>query len=159
MDAAKLFDAIEMTPVFRGQFLAGVFTLDAGEKEKLLNHCRSFKDGDGELIVRKKKKRSMPYHRYFFGVIVKMFAEYYEVFTEDAYCMLMQRFRPIVTDDLALRADGSMRFMGISKMNTKEMIDLGDEIRSYALHNLSLRIPEPNEIDIPDQAEMESQYS
>lgn len=159
MDAAKLSDAIEMTPVFRGQFLGGAFTLDAGEKEKLLNHCRSVKDGDGELIVRKKKKRSMPYHRYFFGIIVKMFAEYYELFMEDAYCMLMQRFRPIVTDDLNLRADGTMRFMGISKMNTAAMIALGDEIRGYALHNLGLRIPEPNEIDMPPMEEMESQYS
>lgn len=142
-----------MTPIFHGNFRNGEFTLEPNERQRFVGHCRGKKYGPGELLVRKKRERSMPYHRYFWGVIVAMVAKYFQIKPIDAYIMLMQTFRPLVTEGVELK------FMGISQMDTPEMIELGDEIRESMFHEYQLRIPEPNEIEMREDHELQSRYS
>lgn len=142
-----------MTPIFHGNFKGGSFALDVDERKRFLEYCRGKKDGPAELIVQKKRERSLPYHRYFFGVIVAMVSKHFSVKPLDAYVMLMQTFRPLVTEGAELK------FVGISKMNTDEMIALGDEIRESMFHEYQLRIPEPNEIEMRNDDELQSRYA
>lgn len=142
-----------MTPLFHGNFRNGEFALEPSERRRFVEYCRGKKDGPGELLVRKKRERSMPYHRYFFGVIVAMVARHFQVKPLDAYVMLMQTFRPLVTEGAELK------FVGISNMDTAQMIELGEEIREAMFHEYQLRIPEPNEIEMGEDHELQSRYS
>lgn len=142
-----------MTPIFHGNFRNGEFALEPNERQRFLEYCRGKKDGPGELLVRKKREHSTPYHRYFFGVIVAMVAKHFRVKPLGAYIMLMQTFRPLVTEGAELK------FMGISQMDTPEMIELGNEIREAMFHEYQLPIPEPNEIEMPEDHELQSRYA
>lgn len=142
-----------MTPVFKGNFIGGEFKLQAGEREKFVQYCRGQKNGEARMTVKRARWRSMPYHRYFFGVIVNMCAQHFQAPQTGMYQMLMQQFRPLVTDD------GQLTYAGVSKLDTKEMIELGEEIREYMYHTHGLRIPEPNEVELQDVHELQSRYA
>lgn len=142
-----------MNPVFQGQFKNGEFKLAEGERERIAQYSRGQKDGDAEMVLRPKRRRSIPYHRYFFGVIVNMCARHFQTPQISMYIMLMQQFRPLPNDA------GELKFMGISKMETPEMIILGEEIRNYMLHEHHVYIPEPNEIDMEAVNELASRYA
>lgn len=142
-----------MTPVFKGVFVKGEFKLHEGEREKLVQYCRGQKDGEARMVLRRARKRSMPYHRYFFGVIVNMCAQYFQTSQLGMYILLMQQFRPLTTEN------GELSFQGISKMDTAQMIELGTEIREHMLNTYGLRIPEPNEIELQEVHELQSRYA
>lgn len=142
-----------MTPVFKGNFIDGEFKLCQGEREKLVQYCRGQKDGPARMTVKHVRKRSIPYHRYFFGVIVKMCAEHFQAPHLGMYILLMQQFRPLTTET------GELSFQGISKMDTAEMIKLGEEIREHMLNTYGVRIPEPNEIELQEVHELQSGYA
>lgn len=142
-----------MTPVFKGDFIGGEFKLRAGEREKFVQYCRGQKDGEARMVLRRARKRSMPYHRYFFGVIVNMCAQYFQTPHLGMYILLMQQFRPLTTEN------GELSFQGISKMDTAQMIELGTEIREHMLNTYGLRIPEPNEIELQEVHELQSRYA
>lgn len=142
-----------ITPVFRGKFASGKFQLEQGERERLEQWCRGQKNGSAVLRIARNRERSMPYHRYFFGVIVKMCAEHFQTPHLGMYILLMQQFRPLTTES------GELSFQGISKMNTAEMIALGQEICEHMLNTYGLRIPEPNEIELQEVHELQSRYA
>lgn len=142
-----------MTPVFKGDFIGGEFKLQTGEREKFVQYCRGQKDGEARMTVKRARRRSMPYHRYFFGVIVKMCAEHFQTPHLGMYILLMQQFRPLPMES------GELSFQGISKMDTAEMIALGREICEHMLNTYGLRIPEPNEVELQDVHELQSRYA
>lgn len=142
-----------ITPVFRGKFASGKFQLDQGERERLEQWCRGQKDGLAVLKIARKRKRSMPYHRYFWGVVIAMIARHFQVDMIGAYVMIMSKFRPILDDN------GGLHFRGVSSMDAVELIELGTEIRETMLNEYSLKIPEPNEIEMPEWVEVVSRYS
>ena len=152
-ERVSIRSSLNMTPIFHGNFKNGEFALEPDERRRFMEHCRGKKDGPGELLVREKREHSRPYHRYFFGVIVGMVAKHFSVKPLDAYIMLMQTFRPLVTEGAELK------FSGISTMDTAEMIELGEEIRESMFHEYQLRIPEPNEIEMRDDHELQSRYA
>lgn len=149
-----------MTPKFLGQITdTGEFKLNPGERERMVEYLKHMKPGEAELVIKRKMKRSTPFHRYFFGVVVAMVAQEFQMRPLEAYIVLMQTFRPIIEPSDLQRTVYSPKFRGISKMTTSEMIELADEIRAHFQMEYGVYIPEPNEVVVPDPHEEESQYS
>lgn len=104
-------------------------------------------DGLVELIIRKPvKKRSLNENRYYHGVIVKMISDHTGSSPEDVHQFLKRKFLP----------DGGViipRTRSTTELTTVEAEKYYEEIRRWAAMELSLFVPQPNEIDFSNLSE------
>ena len=95
-----------------------------------------------EVVVRKpKSQRSSQANRYYFGVVVKLLAEFCGYEPDEMHEALAFRFLRIEDDPIT----GSPRRQRTPKTNTKEFADYVDQCIRFAAE-LGVYIPQPGEV-------------
>ena len=93
------------------------------------------------------KQRSNPENRYYWGVVVQILAEELGYFKDEMHEILKRKF---LTEHVLLRNKGkeiaAERNRSTAELSTKEMEDFLSQIRIWASSELSIFIPEPNEV-------------
>jgi hypothetical protein len=134
-----------MSQTTRYQFCGGVDTrgrLDPDVRIQVADYLRTFAGQRVEIGVRKyRAQRTPPQNRYYFGVVVKMLAEYCGYELEEMHQALAMKFLRI--EDCPLT--GAPRRKRTPKCDTKEFADYVDAcVRLAAEHGVV--IPDPNEV-------------
>jgi len=123
-----------MTPKFYGQVLAGKLTIFKGENVQL-------------TVGKVKGLRTEQQMRYYWGVVVKLIADYTGNDTETIHEFLKDKFAPrkvITIKEEARTVAGCTH--DLFKENFFE--DYVDHIRVWAAHTLQLVIPDPHQVDM-----------
>jgi len=95
--------------------------------------------GTYELSVWK-KQRTGPQNRYYWSVLVKFISEETGFDKETTHAKLGERFRK-VTDK------GTPYVESTTKLTTKQMEEMNENIRRWGAEFLNLNLPLPNEVD------------
>jgi hypothetical protein len=97
----------------------------------------------GELIIRKERKaRSLNQNRYYFGVVVKILADFTGYTPEETHDALRMKFLVVhgVIDTI----------QSTTELSTVEFEEYMAKIRQWASVEYGVGIPEPNEVAIDD---------
>lgn len=129
---------MSITPIFAGDLYQG--KLDIHDKEDFKKYLNSIY-GQVEVIVRRKRsQRSLKENDYYWGVVVKLIADYTGMLDEEAHEALKWKF--------LRKQTGKMETVrSTASLSTKEMEDYLEKIRVWTLTDLGLKIPLPNEVD------------
>jgi len=102
------------------------------------------------ILKSKKKQRSIPQNRYYFGVVVPIVfhalrdAGFNEIKTkEDAHDILKLKF--LKTTINSESGEFIERIKSTTELSTSEFMDLLAEIQQWAVEFLNVEIPDPNE--------------
>lgn len=99
-----------------------------------------------ELTIKEyKKERSRFQNRYYFGVVLKIIADYTGHDVEELHEVLKVMF--LSTKDVEMSGDIYSIPQSTTKLNTKEFEEYLERIRRWALMDLEVQIPLPNEVD------------
>lgn len=90
-------------------------------------------------IKKSKRKRSLPQLRYYWGVIVSLICEDTGYFKNEVHQILGGMF-------LSYNRDGRMFIRSTGDMNTLEIEQYFEKCRIWAMNDLNIRIPLPNEM-------------
>jgi hypothetical protein len=113
------------------------------DKRKLFGIIKHLKGNHSVGIRKYRAKRSSPQNRYYWGVVLAYLAEE-TGYTKDEVHQLMQRRFLRYTKDVF---DGSEEFVkSTTSLNTIEMQEYIDQISIFAISELGVYIPQPNEI-------------
>ena len=124
-----------MNKIFRGHIRNGKLHLQ--ERETLDTFIKTQKDCAVELIIRKRKKtRSLPQNSYYWGVIIKLLSEHTGYEAEEMHGVLKWLF--VFTKDKS----------STTEMSTFDFTVFIEEVRRWALQELELDIPAPNEVEV-----------
>jgi len=104
-------------------------------------YCYTLEGKPVEVTVKTQtKKRSSSQNRYYWGVVIPLISESTGYTLDEAHEAIKLKFLRIHGDKLD--SVGSTK-----KLSTKEFEDTMEEIRAFAINELSVYIPEPNEVD------------
>ncbi len=116
------------------------------DKRRLFEVLKSRKPKEYKVsIVENREKRSNPQLAYYFGVVLKIIGQETGYPTTDLHEALKLKFNP---STVVFRANGEeMLVPGTTgKMDTKEFSEYIEQIRTWALTELDILIPDPNEV-------------
>lgn len=109
-------------------------------------NVRSYEGKDAFLVFRDyKDKRSDNQNRYYWGVVLKFIGEELGYFPEDIHEFLKQKL--LVGKEITI---GDVKFYvpsSSSSLNTTEFEDYLAKVRAWAVQELKLVIPLPNEVE------------
>jgi hypothetical protein len=133
------------TPKFQAHIENGLPVIDDA---RLTEYCRKWPDGTPvDVIVRKRTKAiSDRQIRYLYGVIYSLIADYTGHTVDEIDSMMKYKFLRCV-DDKGLEFIPSK-----TELSTIEDEVYAAKIRNWALIALDLRIPLPNEVELPEHA-------
>jgi hypothetical protein len=133
------------TPVFTGTVTNGKLVFDNRKRfDQYLCGLR----GAVEIVVRKRRKpRSDPQNRYYWGVVVAMLADYTGYTTEEMHEALKWKFLRKPSDDH--RLPDTVR--STAELTTVEFERYCSDVRQWASEELTFSIPEPNEVEYAEQ--------
>lgn len=114
------------------------------DKKKLFSVLRNLKGSFAVSCKKNKPTRSLPQSRYYWGVVLAYLSEE-TGFTKDETHQLMQRMFLKYTKD-APDGTSEMFVRSTTSLNTAEMNEYIEQIRTFAITELGTYIPEPNEI-------------
>ncbi len=128
-----------MVPIFTGTVKDGAIVIDAPRPYRM--HLGKLEGKRVENIVRLvKKTRSNHQNRYGYAVVWPMLS--------GATGYTPEEIKEICKQKFALIEDGQFtRVKPTSEMSTIEMEEFYEKIRHWALCDLNIRIPLPNEVD------------
>lgn len=113
------------------------------DKRKLFGIIKHLKGSHAVGIRKYRAQRSSPQNRYYWGVVLAYLAEE-TGYTKDEMHQLMQRRFLRYTKDVF---DTSEEFVkSTTSLNTMEMQEYIDQICIFAISELGVYIPQPNEI-------------
>lgn len=92
-----------------------------------------------------RKEKSRPQLRYYWGVVVRRFAEYWGLSAEDAHSALSFEHLRVIPPDT--KKPVYIRSTRLSEWNTGEWEDYMSFLRRWASEKFNLYIEEPNEIE------------
>lgn len=126
-------------PKFKADVINGKLSFQ--EPQKMAGYVASLFDGVYEVIIRKPRKdRSDAQNRFFHGVVLKMIAEQTGQSLEEAKNMVKVMF-------LMVEKNGYITLRETKKLSTVEMEELNEQCRRWAVVELGINIPLPNEVD------------
>jgi len=131
-----------MIPIFSGKKTGDFF--DFNDLDSVVNYLASFKENEtlSVTIEKEKKPHSDPQRRYYYGVIVKLIADFTGHDKNEIDSILKWEFL-IRTDDRGIRYVPSK-----NDLTTVETEEFFEKCRNWALIALDLIIPLPNEVKI-----------
>lgn len=134
-----------MVPIHQGRIENGNLRLENPARYELWLALLNGKDV--EVIVRKKRKqRSLRANRYYWGVVIKMIADFLGYAPEECHEALKRKFLGEVEDRYGLK-----RVATTTTLTTIEFIDAYTEpIKRWAAEFLKLYIPDPDHVEWQD---------
>ena len=117
------------------------------EKKRLYSILKKLKPVKYVLDIKQfRKKRSNRQNRYYFGVIVKILSQELGYFPDEIHELLKQKFRP---KQIAIKTTGEVFQVGSSTTedDTFHAEEYYEMIRTWALQELDILIPLPNEYE------------
>ncbi len=128
-----------MNPIFPGKIEKGKLLLD--NVSSFNSYKTSFEGKRIQLILRKyKTQRSIPENNYYWGVIIKILADYLGYTPEETHEALKWKF---------LRKGGKIETVrSTTDLTTTEAEIYYENIRIWSLTEYQVKIPLPNEIEI-----------
>lgn len=125
------------------------FVLDQGNaylRRQCIDFIRALDDNTYYVsISRKGKKRSLPQNSYYWGVVIKILGWELGYFEGEIHESLKQMFGPKETFHNVLTDKGYVQPKSTSKYTTIEFENYLEAIRTWAITDLNIYIPEPNE--------------
>jgi hypothetical protein len=114
------------------------------DKRKLFSILRNLKGSFAVSLKKNKPTRSLAQSRYYWGVVLAYLSEE-TGFTKDEAHQLMQRMFLKYAKDVS-EGKSEMFVRSTTSLNTIEMNEYIEQIRIFAVSELGIYIPEPNEI-------------
>jgi hypothetical protein len=114
------------------------------DKRKLFSVLKNLKGSFAVSLKKNKATRSLASNRYYWGVVLAYLSEE-TGFTKDEAHQLMQRMFLKYAKD-APDGTSEMFVRSTTSLNTAEMNEYIEQIRIFAVSELGVYIPEPNEI-------------
>lgn len=121
------------------------------EPEAFLNHVKSL---EGEAVVatlkkhRPYKERSNEQNRYYWGVVVKILSNELGYTSEEVHEVLKYKF--LLAERIFTNKKGEQRLLHVAgstaSLSTSDFESLMSQVRTWASMELSIYIPEPNEV-------------
>lgn len=140
----------KIIPIFRASVLNGKLKYTLTEKEKL-NKYISTLNGDMEVVVRPHKitnPASIQQRRYLFGVIYKILSEELGYSVDEIHEICKMKFLSKTTFVPTTENYESIKIpKSTTELNTIEFEEYFSNIRQWAVMDLGIFIPEPNEVD------------
>lgn len=115
------------------------------EKRKLYKLLKSLKPVPYVLKIKKwQKKRSISQNKYYWGVVIEILSSETGFFPEEMHDVLKKKFNPKVK---VLKQTGEELLIGgtTTEMETLEFENYLESVRTWALTELDIYIPLPNE--------------
>jgi hypothetical protein len=115
------------------------------QKERLWKVLKKLKPVQYVFEIKQhREQRSISQNRYYFGVIVKILSQELGYFPDEIHELLKQKFRP---KEVILKATGESFKVGRSTTedDTYDAEQYYEQIRIWALQELDILIPLPNE--------------
>lgn len=103
-------------------------------------------------IVKSKQKRSLNQNKYYWGVIIDLFAQTTGYSKEESHQELAAMF-------LGYEAHGKKFVKSTTKLNTKEFEDYAELCRVWMNENLGIHVPLPNEVNEEFLMQMRNIYN
>ena len=142
-----------MIPIFKARRIRGKRLLKFQHEERFREALERFKEGTIlEVMVRKAgKPRSLPQNRYYWGVVVKMLADFTGHTAEEMHDALKFQFLSHIDDSTGLTIVQST-----TSLSTVKFRNYCDDIQRWAAMYLELNIPDPPSAIDWSSNEMES---
>jgi hypothetical protein len=133
-----------INPVFLGKAKNG--TLNLQSPDTFRKYLYSLNDKDVECVVRlPRKDRSNQENRYYFGVVVNLISEHTGYTPEEVHEFLKLKF---LSKIIVMAGKDERIPRSSTSLSTLEWEKWMTEIREWAAQELSLVIPEPNQIEV-----------
>jgi hypothetical protein len=136
-------------PKIIAEVVNGSLKFDLKQKDILrrwLNNLNGFKV---ELVIKKyRKKRTIPQNSYYWGIVLDLISEASGYTTEELHELFKRLYlkKEIVIGGKVYEVSVSTK-----KLNTDQFEKYIEKIKRFAEIKLSLRIPNPNEIDYEEE--------
>ena len=136
-------------PKIIAEVVNGSLKFDLKQKDILrrwLNNLNGFKV---ELVIKKyRKKRTIPQNSYYWGIVLDLISEASGYTTEELHELFKRLYlkKEIVIGGKVYEVSVSTK-----KLNTDQFEKYIEKIKRFAEIKLSLRIPNPNEVDYEDE--------
>ena len=130
----------KIIPVFAGLVKNGKVLLDL--RSEFDSYASSFEGKRVQLVLKKyKTQRSNEQNKYYWGVVVKILADYFGYFPEEMHNALGYKF--------LLISDGALpRVRSTTDFTTTEMEIHLEKIRIWALTEYDVKIPLPEKVEL-----------
>jgi hypothetical protein len=125
--------------LFRGKVVQGKIVFDPGETDRMTNAVKGL---EGKLIELKlgklKKIRSMSQNRYYWGVVIALFAEHVGLDAEEMHAALKMKFLQ--------KHDGPMETVrSTTDLSTEEFQEYLEKCKQLAAE-MGVEIPDPGHV-------------
>ena len=130
---------------FKGFALQGVWTWEAGERERFTALLKALKDGPWEIPPPKRQQtqRSLKQNAAYWAIVVPAIADYCGYEKDEAHEALKFRFLRKGEPDALLPTTRST-----TELTVQEFEDYVRQVRQFAAETLGLDIPEPSEVSL-----------
>lgn len=141
----------KITPTFQAKVVDKVLDMTPETTDAFFGYIATLDGRNVEIIVKEiERQRSNPQNAYYWGVVIKMIAEYsgYNATKAD-----YERVHDTLRMMFLKRQDGFLnkeRVLSTTELNTSEFEEYLAQIRQWAAIALNLVIPLPNETVVPD---------
>jgi len=126
------------TPIFNGEIYKG--KLNIYDKEGFRKYINSVY-GQVEIIVRRKKEiRSLKENNYYWGVVIRLTADYAGLLDDEMHKAWQWKFLRKQTGKIET-------VRSTTSLSTVEMEEYLEKIRVFALDEWNLKVPLPNEVE------------
>lgn len=114
------------------------------DKKKLFSVLKNLKGSFAVALKKNRAQRTLQQSRYYWGVVLSYLAEETGYTKDEAHQLMQRMFLKYVKDVSDGRSETFVR--STTSLNTAEMNDYIEQIRIFAVSELGVYIPEPNEI-------------
>ncbi len=133
-----------MTPIFVGFVKKG--KLEFKYLDQFTNYLKSLEGKSVDVVVRlPRKDRSNQENRYYFGVVVNLISEHTGYTPDETHEFLKLKF---LSKIIVMAGKDERIPRSSTELSTLEWEKWMTEIREWAAQELSLVIPEPNQIEV-----------
>ena len=133
-----------LSPIFTADIIDGKIKFESEQRRNFDLYLKSLEGHQVEVVVRKwYKRRSNQENKYYWGVVVKLCAEFFGYDADEMHEALKHKFLfvPAESDtDLA-------RCLSTARLTTKKFEDYTESIRQFMLMEHGFKIPLPNEVE------------
>ena len=132
-----------MIPIWRGSIIQGELRVE--NNSEFLCYLSTLEEKNVEVIVRIPKSiRSYNQNRYYWGVVVNLLSEETGYSKDDMHEVLRGMF---LSSIINFKGKEIPMVKSTAELNTKEFEDYLSQIRMWASKDLSVYVPDPNEVN------------
>jgi len=132
-----------MIPVFRGTVKDG--KLKVQQRDNFMDYVSRLEGKVVEVVVREAKNiRSLNQNAYYWGVVIKMISDETGYSAQEVHDILRGLF---LSSEVKIAGKIVTVVKSTTDLNTKQFEDYLSEIRMWASKELSLFVPNPNQVD------------